>query len=66
MTREQLRRHALSRIERSHLSLRGFARQQRTNAGHLCQFLKHGERPTPAVLKALGYRRIEAECYEPE
>ncbi len=64
MTREQIRRATQTRLKRSGLSMRSFAESLETNAGHLCQFLKHGTRPTPATLKALGYRRIDGEAYE--
>lgn len=64
MTRAQIRRLTQQRLNASGLSLRRFAEMKHLNAGHFCQFLKHGVRPTPATLKALGYQRVEAERYE--
>lgn len=64
MTRAQIRRLTQQRLDASGLSLRRFAELKRVNAGHLCAFLKHGGKPTPATLKALGYQRVEREHYE--
>jgi len=63
MTREQLRARTAKRIADSKLSLRAFARQSGCDASHLCHFLKHGARPVPQVVAALGYRLVD-ERYE--
>lgn len=64
MTREVLRRLILATIKRRNLSLRGYARQQGADVSHLHKFLKHGLKPTPKVLQALGYRAKDNEAYE--
>jgi|SoimicmetaTmtHMA_FD_contig_61_865896_length_929_multi_2_in_0_out_0_2 hypothetical protein len=63
MTREQLRRAAARQLADSGLSLRGYARQVGCQASHLSVFLKHGGKPVPKVVEALGYR-IKGDTYE--
>ena len=67
MTRQQLRKHARAMLRASGLSLRRFAASIGLHdASHLCAFLKHGIRPESHLVSALGYRRVEAEHYEPD
>ena len=66
MTRAQLRRLVQADVKAAK-SLRAYARDHGlSTAARLCQFLKRGTRPDPALLKAIGYRRVERETYEPQ
>lgn len=64
MTRQQIRKATKERIAGRGVGLRCFALEIGCDAGHLCHFLKHGTKPSPAVVAALGYRRVEREIYE--
>lgn len=56
MTRDQLRQRALAMLKRKHLSIRQYARLHGTDQSHLSKFLRNGEKPSPSVVTALGYR----------
>ena len=67
MTRQHVRAVAQKRLRASGLSLRRFAASiGLETAAHLCRFLKYGIEPQPHLTRALGYRRIDAERYEPD
>lgn len=66
MTRNQLRRTVTRRLKAGQCSLRGLLRTVGLHHGHttdLSAFLRGEKAPTPALLKALGYRRVQAESY---
>jgi lambda repressor-like predicted transcriptional regulator len=63
MTREQLRALTQRQLARSGLSLRAYARHVGCQASHLSEFLRHGRRPVPKVVEALGYR-LKGDEYE--
>lgn len=68
MTRTQLRRAVRQRIAAHGDSYRGFLRSIGLDECHttkLVRFVRDGKAPEPAMLKALGYRRVEPpEHYE--
>ena len=68
MTRAALRRTIHRRVTQQGLSLRGFVATLGLRpywSATLCQFLKHEHvRPSPHLLKALGYQRVDSEQYE--
>ena len=68
MTRAALRRKIHRRVAQRGLSLRGFVATLGLPdywSATLCQFLKHDHvRPSPVLLRALGYQRVDSEQYE--
>lgn len=66
MTRTEVRRTVQTRMRLSGLGLRGYVRSIGLSEGyasHLSQFLSGEVRPMPGLLKALGYRLVNAENY---
>ncbi len=62
VTLAAIRRATQEQVET--LGLRPFARSRKINYGHLWSFVYQDRKPNPALLKGLGYRRVQTEVYE--